>query len=83
MHTGRHLGCVAHKDKDEFYLRYLEDRKHEDGFAPIERLHRARCRNVIYSILDLNPSRRINASQVVKSEWVRRIKLCKAGEGVS
>lgn len=40
MHTGRHLGCVAHKDKDEFYLRYLEDRKHEDGFAPIERLHR-------------------------------------------
>lgn len=40
MRTGRHLWRVAHKDKDEFYLRYLEDRKHEDGFAPIERLHR-------------------------------------------
>lgn len=40
----------------------------------------ARCRNVIYSILDPNPSRRITASQVLKSEWGREIKLCKAGE---
>ena len=40
----------------------------------------ARCRNVIYSILDPNPSRRITASQVLKSEWGREIKICKAGE---
>ncbi|KAJ5466713.1 Serine/threonine-protein kinase hal4 [Penicillium diatomitis] len=80
MRTGRHLWRVANRDEDEFYQRYLEGRKHEDGYAPIETLHRARCRNVIYSILDPNPSRRINASQVLKSEWVRQIKLCKAGE---
>lgn len=80
MRTGRHLWRVARKDEDEFYQRYLEGRKHEDGYAPIETLHRARCRNVIYSILDPNPSRRINASQVLKSEWVRQIKICKAGE---
>ncbi|KAF9884267.1 hypothetical protein FE257_001942 [Aspergillus nanangensis] len=80
MRTGRHLWRLARKDEDEFYQRYLEGRKHEDGYAPIETLHRARCRNVIYSILDPNPSRRINASQVLKSEWVRDIKLCKAGE---
>ena len=100
MRTGRHLWRVARKDEDEFYQKYLEGRKHEDGYAPIETLHRvskgsqrncqeyqtdmfriqARCRNVIYSILDPNPSRRINASQVLKSEWVRQIKLCKAGE---
>jgi len=97
MRTGRHLWRVARKEEDEFYQRYLEGRKHEDGYAPIETLHRvsktgtlrvgfstdiskARCRNVIYSILDPNPSRRINASQVLKSEWVRQIKLCKAGE---
>lgn len=43
-------------------------------------LLKARCRNVIYSILDPNPTRRINATQVLKSEWVRQIKLCKAGE---
>lgn len=42
--------------------------------------HQARCRNVIYSILDPNPGRRITASQVLKSEWGREIKLCKAGE---
>ncbi|EGD92725.1 HAL protein kinase [Trichophyton tonsurans CBS 112818] len=80
MRTGRHLWRQAQKEEDEFYDRYLEGRRDEDGYAPIETLHRARCRNVIYSILDPNPGRRITASQVLKSEWVRGIKLCKAGE---
>ncbi|KAL1871729.1 hypothetical protein VTK73DRAFT_1869 [Phialemonium thermophilum] len=80
MRTGRHLWRVAKKDEDEFYARYLEGRRDEEGYGPIESLHRARCRNVIYSILDPNPSRRITASQVLKSEWGREIKLCKAGE---
>lgn len=35
---------------------------------------------MIYSILDPNPTRRITASQVLKSEWGREIKVCKAGE---
>jgi len=80
MRTGRHLWRVAKKDEDEFYERYLTGRRDEEGYAPIESLHRARCRNVIYSILDPNPSRRITASQILKSEWGREIKLCKAGE---
>lgn len=41
---------------------------------------KVRCRNVIYSMLDPNPTRRISASQVLKSEWGREIRLCKAGE---
>ncbi|RPB15997.1 Pkinase-domain-containing protein [Morchella conica CCBAS932] len=80
MRTGRHLWRVAKKDEDEFFEKYLEGRKDEGGYAPIENLHRARCRNVIYSILDPNPTRRITASQVLKSEWGREIKVCKAGE---
>lgn len=40
MRTGRHLWRVARKDEDEFYERYLEGRKDEDGYAPIESLHR-------------------------------------------
>ncbi|KAI0014202.1 serine/threonine-protein kinase hal4 [Xylariaceae sp. FL0662B] len=80
MRTGRHLWRVAKKEEDEFYERYLEGRRDEEGYGPIESLHRARCRNVIYSILDPNPIRRITASQVLKSEWGREIKLCKAGE---
>ena len=97
MRTGRHLWRVAKKDEDEFFERYLEGRKADDGYQPIETLHRvsisscsshstcadrrqARCRNVIYSILDPNPTRRITASQVLKSEWGREIKVCKAGE---
>lgn len=98
MRTGRHLWRVAKKEEDEFYQRYLDGRRDEEGYAPIESLHRvstsvcrasrktnvdaykARCRNVIYSILDPNPTRRITASQVLKSEWGREIKLCKAGE---
>lgn len=80
MRTGRHLWRVAKKEEDEFYTRYLEGRRGEEGYGPIEVLHRARCRNVIYSILDPNPTRRLTASQVLRSEWGREIKLCKAGE---
>ncbi|KAH6897006.1 kinase domain-containing protein [Thelonectria olida] len=80
MRSGRHLWRLAKKDEDEFYARYLEGRKDEGGYGPIESLHRARCRNVIYSVLDPHPTRRLTAAQVLKSEWVREIKLCKAGE---
>lgn len=100
MRTGRHLWRVAKKDEDEFYENYIRGRKSEEGYAPIETLHRvssmrclssgactnqcllpqARCRNVIYSILDPNASRRISAHQVLNSEWGKGIKLCKAGE---
>lgn len=40
MRTGRHLWRVAKKDDDEFYERYLEGRKDEEGYGPIETLHR-------------------------------------------
>jgi protein-serine/threonine kinase len=42
MRTGRHLWRLAQKDEDEFYERYLEGRRDEDGYAPIEILHRVR-----------------------------------------
>lgn len=80
MRTGRHLWRVARRDEDEYFDKYLEGRKDEGGYSPIEGLHRARCRNVIYSILDPNPTRRITASQVLKSEWGREIVVCSAGD---
>lgn len=40
MRTGRHLWRVAKKDDDEFYARYLEGRRDEEGYGPIEALHR-------------------------------------------
>jgi protein-serine/threonine kinase len=42
MRTGRHLWRVAKKDEDEFYARYLAGRRDEEGYAPIESLHRVR-----------------------------------------
>lgn len=80
MRTGRHLWRVANAEEDEFYTRYLQGRKDEDGYEPIEHLKRARCRNVIYSILDPVPSRRITGKQILNSEWGREIKVCEAGE---
>lgn len=96
MRTGRHLWRVAQKGEDEFFDRYLEDRKEEAGYRPIEVLRRVgqtqwtsksdpltrtqrQCRNVIYSILDPNPTRRLTAHQVLFSEWVKEIKVCHAG----
>lgn len=40
MRTGRHLWRVSKKDEDEFYGRYLEGRRTEEGYGPIESLHR-------------------------------------------
>lgn len=79
MRTGRHLWRVAQKGEDEFFDRYLEDRKEEEGYRPIEVLRRRQCRNVIYSILDPNPTRRLTAHQVLASEWVSEAKVCHAG----
>ena len=78
MRTGRQLWSSAQRD-DEFYARYLRGRKDEAGYEPLEQLKRARCRNVIYSILDPVPSRRINGKQILNSEWGREIKCCHEG----
>ena len=93
MRTGRHLWRMARRDEDEFYERYLEGRRDEAGYEPIESLSRvsyppsfktngtqARCRYVIYSILEPNPSRRLTAKQILKSPWVSEIKVCAAGQ---
>ena len=40
MRTGQHLWRIARKDEDEFYQEYLQGRKEEDGYAPIETLQR-------------------------------------------
>ena len=95
MRTGRHLWRVAQRGEDEFFEKYLEDRKEESGYRPIEVLRRVsslpscegaksnlmqrQCRNVIYSILDPVPARRLTAEQVLSSEWVQEIKICHAG----
>lgn len=82
MRTGRQLWQLADPKKDEFFEEYLFKRKDASGYEPIESLKRARCRNVIYSILDPIPERRINGKQILNSEWGREIKVCAAGEGL-
>jgi protein-serine/threonine kinase len=46
MRTGRHLWRVAKKEEDEFYERYLEGRRDEEGYAPIESLHRVSSNDI-------------------------------------
>ncbi|CCG83016.1 putative Serine/threonine protein kinase [Taphrina deformans PYCC 5710] len=80
MRTGRHLWRMAKRDEDDFYERYLEGRKTEGGYEPIEALSRARCRNVVYSMLDPNPKRRLTSKQVLQSEWLTGVWTCKAAD---
>lgn len=75
MRTGRQLWNTAKKE-DIFYQKYLQGRRQKSGYEPIEKLKRARCRNVIYSMLDPVPHRRINGKQILNSEWGREIKVC-------
>lgn len=80
MRTGRQLWKLADPKRDEFFNEYLVQRKDASGYEPIESLKRARCRNVIYSILDPIPSRRITGKQILNSEWGREIRVCAAGD---
>lgn len=80
MRTGSYLWQVAIPDEDIYYEKYLCGRKDKAGFEPIEGLRRSRCRNVVYSILDPNETRRLSGMQVLNSEWVRGIQLCEAGK---
>lgn len=75
MRTGRQLWKSAQQD-DNFYTKYLRRRRDMNGYEPIEQLKRARCRNVLYSILDPVPNRRINAKQILASEWGQEIECC-------
>lgn len=43
MRTGRHLWKVARRDEDEFYENYIQGRKSDEGYPPIESLHRVSC----------------------------------------
>lgn len=81
MRTGRQLWRVAQKE-DEFFAKYLRGRKEKGGHEPIENLKRARCRNVIYSMLDPVPHRRISGKQILNSEWGREIRCCNDGHAI-
>ena len=56
MRTGRHLWTRAKDDgdgADEFYDRYLDGRRDEAGYGPIESLHRVRSSFVLFLLLPL------------------------------
>ncbi|KAH3255589.1 hypothetical protein KXW57_009054 [Aspergillus fumigatus] len=70
---------MASEEEDGWYREYLVGRQGEEGYAPIEGLGEERCRNVVYAMLDPNPRRRITASQVLRSEWMYAVTVCRAG----
>lgn len=83
MRTGRQMWKLAKPD-DEFYEEYITKRKAVKGYPPIEGLKgNSQCRNVIYSILDPNPSGRLTTRQILQSEWFRDIWCCKQNQTIA
>ncbi|XP_014562077.1 hypothetical protein COCVIDRAFT_22049 [Bipolaris victoriae FI3] len=76
MRTGENPWRAAKPEEDAKYQQYVTKRKTEAGYEPIECLRRRQCRNVVYSILEPSPIRRLTAHQVRSSEWVQQIPLC-------
>lgn len=79
MRSARYLWRSAQAD-DEDYLTYVKDRRVEKGYAPIEHLDHTQSQNVVYSMLDPVPSRRLSASQFLRSEWGYAIQVCKSSD---
>ncbi|KAE8353889.1 kinase-like domain-containing protein [Aspergillus coremiiformis] len=80
MRCGRLLWRTPCADDDGGYRAYLWGRQTYDGYPPIEGLEETHCRNVIYAMLHPDPTRRIRASEVLRSEWVYDVRVCDAGE---
>ncbi|KAJ5128322.1 kinase-like domain-containing protein, partial [Penicillium atrosanguineum] len=66
-------------NRDKSYAEYLYCRLQEDGFRPIQVLE-THCRNVIYAMLHPDPSLRITAEEVLRSEWVLGTAICEVGD---
>lgn len=68
--------------EDKYYLSYVEGRRVEAGFEPVESLQPVECRNIVYCLLDPLPTRRLTSSQFLRSEWSRAMRVCHgAGSG--
>ncbi|KAH8762179.1 hypothetical protein F5883DRAFT_424591, partial [Diaporthe sp. PMI_573] len=67
------------RDDNEYYDECVEDRRVEEGYAPVEALEPEECRVVIYCMLNPMPGRRLTATQFLKSAWGRSIGMCEAG----
>ncbi|KAH8432644.1 uncharacterized protein LDX57_010271 [Aspergillus melleus] len=80
MRCGRLLWRMACEDEDGGYRAYLHGRQQAEGYFPIEELGDVRCRNVVYAMLHPDPSRRIRAADVLRSEWLHNVRICEAGE---
>ncbi|KAL4893309.1 kinase-like domain-containing protein [Aspergillus ambiguus] len=66
--------------EDTGFKAYLRGRQSCHGYRPIEDLNKTSCQNVIYAMLCPIHSRRIVASDVLRSEWVYGIHVCDPGD---
>ncbi|KXJ93665.1 kinase-like domain-containing protein [Microdochium bolleyi] len=80
LRFGRMLWRRARAEDDE-YMTYVNGRREEDGYGPLEGLEPPECRNIVYCLLDPQPGRRLTASQFLRTQWARSIEVCRAGEG--
>ncbi|CEL01317.1 hypothetical protein ASPCAL00903 [Aspergillus calidoustus] len=78
MKTG-HLLWNRANEQDTEYKKYLSTRIDENGYPPIQRLSKVQSSYVIYAMLHPEPSRRLSADEVLRSEWVSRVIVCDAG----
>ncbi|KAJ5952012.1 uncharacterized protein N7479_010425 [Penicillium vulpinum] len=65
--------------EDARYLDYLDARRSEHGYPPIETLGQRRG-NAIYAMLHPYSWKRITATTLLRSEWINGVAICDAGE---
>lgn len=78
MRTGRQFWCLADINKDQFFNEYFMLRKNMQGFQPIEDLKRPACRQLVYSMLEIDPKKRITVKGIIQNDFFQGIKICDA-----
>ncbi|KAF2451360.1 Pkinase-domain-containing protein [Karstenula rhodostoma CBS 690.94] len=79
MRTARLMWTKA-EDTDSMFKKFKLSCGSGEGYRPIEQFEGAHRRQLLYSSLQTDPQKRINSSEILNSQWLSDIVVCKAGQ---
>ncbi|KAL2838268.1 kinase-like domain-containing protein [Aspergillus pseudoustus] len=76
MRTGRNLWEEASEERDAGFARFVEERRDGKNNEVIEGISTDLSRDILYSMLSIDPAARPTAAEVLSSAWVEGVDCC-------
>lgn len=82
MVFGQYLWKVALENKDSLFASFVQEMKDDNQFYIFEELRHVNSdlnkmrKNILYSILQWNPEKRITIENILQSSWMKHTRCC-------